>query len=83
MSEVRAGALGSPVCVHAMLLIPLYERLVLSLRPWACQLEKFSLQRPLSQCDFARQIFWSEVLNYPCHFKLCKMLKSLLLPNLI
>lgn len=44
---------------------------------------KSSLQRPPSQYAIARQIFWSEVLNYPCHLKLCKLLEGLLLPRLI
>lgn len=51
----------------------------------SCQLEVFSPQRPLSQCDAVWQIFWSEVLNCPCHFKLCKKLESRLCtqPHLI
>lgn len=50
-------------------------------RFWFCQSEKFSLQKLLSQCDIARQIFWSEVLNYSWHFKLCKSLEGLLQPS--
>lgn len=39
----------------------------------------------LSQCEVARQIFWCEVLNCPCHFKLCEKPESRLCtrPHLI
>lgn len=95
---VSAGTLDSITCFHFVLWNPTWNVCELCLchdpplhfllgNGYAfqiCQLKKkSSLPRPLSQYEIARQIFWSEVLNYPCHLKLRKLLEGLLLPRLI